>query len=69
MTKYKLKLKACLFSCGRTGSGGGDIPSHELPHQCQGEGGVAVVQILPTDAHQGELGLGLAQLHRVVTVL
>ena len=45
------------------------LPSHELPEEGQGEFPIPRVEVLPSDAHQGELGLLLAQLHRVVTVL
>lgn len=44
-------------------------PPHELPEQSEGQGPVPGVQVLPGDAHQGELGLVLPQLHGVVTVL
>lgn len=43
-------------------------PSHQLPHQRQSQGRVAVIQVLPADANKGELGC-LAQFHRIVTVL
>lgn len=43
-------------------------PSHQLPHQRQSQGRVAVIQVLPTDANKGELGC-FAQFHCIVTVL
>lgn len=44
------------------------LPSHELPHQRQGERRIAVVQVRPADADQGELG-HFAEFHGVVAVL
>lgn len=46
-----------------------DSPPHELPQQSQRQGGIAIVQVLPTDANERELRRRLPQLHRIVAVL
>lgn len=45
------------------------IPPHELPDQGESERWVPIIQVLPPDAHQREIGFGLPQFHGVVTVL
>lgn len=32
------------------------LPSHQLPHQRQSQGRIAIVQVLPANANEGELG-------------
>lgn len=44
-------------------------PSHQLPEESQGERSIPCIQVLPSDPHQGELGLGFAQFNGVVAVL
>lgn len=46
-----------------------DSPPHELPQQSQRQGGVAIVQVLPTNANQRKLGLHLSKIHCIVAVL
>ena len=43
-------------------------PPHQLPDHRQGQGGVSIVKVLTSDAHQGEIS-GLPQIHSVVAVL
>lgn len=43
-------------------------PSHQLPHQCQSQGSVAIVQVLPADANEGELGC-FTKFHGIITIL
>lgn len=44
------------------------VPPHELPHQCQSQGRIAIVQVLPADANKRKLGC-FAQLHCIVAIL
>lgn len=45
------------------------LPSHELPQKSQSERSIPSIQVLPSNPHQGELGLRLPQFNGVVTVL
>lgn len=43
-------------------------PPHHLPHHCQSQCRVAVLQVLPADANEGEFCI-VAQLHSIVAIL
>lgn len=48
--------------------GSGASPSHQLPHQPQGQGWDASVQVVSANSHNGEI-CRFAQIHSIVTVL